>query len=72
MELQAEFGQARKIRVKKLGGNWKDFDRILYYQSLFYITKIIKTDLINKYYDNSLVSHFSIKEIQKLVSKKYY
>ena len=31
VELQSENGQAQKIRVEELGGNWQDSDRILYY-----------------------------------------
>lgn len=31
--------------------NWKNIKEILHYESLFYILKIIKIQLINKYYD---------------------
>ena len=72
VELQAEDGQARKIRAEKLGGNWEDSDRILHHQGLPYIPEIIKTELISRYHDYSLVGYFGIKKTQELVARKYY
>ena len=72
MELQAEDDQARKIRAEKLGGNWKDSNRILYHQGLLYILEIIKTELISRHHDDPLAGHFGIEKTQELVARKYY
>ena len=72
VELQAEDGQARKIRAEKLGGNWEDSDGILHHQGLPYVPEIIRTKLINRYHNDPLVAHFDIKKTQELVAKKYY
>ena len=61
-ELQAEDGQVRKIRVENLNGNWEDFDGILHYQGLPYVSKIIRTELIIMYHDDTLAGHFGIKK----------
>ena len=71
-ELQAEDGQVRKIRVENLNGNWKDFDGILPYQGLPYVSKIIRTELISMYYYDLLAGHFGIKKTRKLIARKYY
>ena len=71
VELQAEDGQARKIRAEKLGGNWEDSDRILHHQGLLYVPEIIRTELISRHHDDPLVSHFGIKKTQELVARKY-
>ena len=62
VELQAENGQVPKIRAKKLDGNLKDLNKILYYQSLSYIPKIIKSELISKHHNNLLARYFGIKK----------
>ena len=69
VELQAEDGQAQKIRAEKLGGNWQDCNEILHHQGLLYLFQTIRTELIKKYHDNLLVRHFGIKKMQKLVTK---
>lgn len=40
---------------------------MLYYQSLFYIFKIILTELTNKYNNNPLFNYFEIKKTQKSI-----
>ena len=72
VELQAEDGQAQKIKAKKLGKNWEDSDSILYYQGLPHIPEIIKTGLISRHYDDPLAGHFGIEKMQKLVARKYH
>ena len=69
VELQAEDGQARKIRAEKLGRNWEDSDRIFYYQGLPYIPEIIKTELISRHHDDPLAGHFGIEKTQELVAR---
>ena len=72
VELQAEDGQARKIRAEKLGRNWDDSNEILHHQGLLYVLKIIRTELISRHYDDLLAGHFSIKKTRELVARKYY
>ena len=72
VELQAEDGQARKIRAEKLDGNWEDFDGILHHQDLPYVLKIIRTKLISRHYDDPLAGHFGIEKTRELVARKYY
>ena len=72
VKLQAEDGQARKIRAEKLGRNWEDSDRILHHQSLSYVPEIIKTELISRHHDDPLAGHFGIEKTQELVARKYY
>ena len=72
VELQVENGLVRKIKAEKLVRNYKDFDRILYFQSLPYISEIIRTELMSRYHGDPLVGYFSIKKTWELVTKKYY
>ena len=45
---------------------------MLHYQGLPYVPKVIRSELINRHYDNPLAGHFGIKKTCKLVVKKYY
>ena len=72
VELQAENGQIRKIRAEKPSGNGEDSDRILHHQSLPYIHKIIRTELISRHHDDSLAGYFRIEKKRELVARKYY
>ena len=72
VKLQVEDSQVHKIEAEKLGRNWQDFNKILYHQGLSYISEIIKTELISRYYNDLLVGHFGIEKIQELVTRKYY
>ena len=72
VELQAEDGQERKIRVEKLDGNWEDSDRILHHQGLLYVPEIIRTELISRHHNNPLARYFGIKKMRELVARKYY
>ena len=59
--MQAEDNWAQKNRVEKRNENYKNFNSILYYQSLLYILKIIRTKIINRYYNDSWVANFRIE-----------
>ena len=72
VELQVEDSQARKIRAEKLGGNWKDSNKILHHHDRFYVPEIIRTELISKHHDDLLANHFGIEKMRELVAKKYY
>ena len=72
VELQAKDSQVRKIRAEKLGRNWEYSDKILHYQGLPYVPKIIRTELISKHHDDLLADHFGIEKTLELVARKYY
>ena len=44
----------------------------MHHQGLLYVFKIIRTELISRYHDDLLASHFGIEKIRELVAKKYY
>ena len=70
-ELQAEDEQARKTRAGYSEG-WDDIDGVLHHQGLPYVPEIIWTELISRYHDDPLASHFSIEKTRELVAQKYY
>ena len=45
----------------------KNVDKVLCYQSIPYMLKIVKTELISRYHNNLLTSHFGIKKTQELI-----
>ena len=71
-KLQNDDKKAKKLRSEGLLKSWEDIKEVLYYLSLPYISKIICSELINRYHNNPLVGHFSIKKTQKLIARKYY
>lgn len=46
-------------------------NKVLYYQDLFYILKVICSELINMYHDDPLTGHFKIEKEWELIAKKY-
>lgn len=68
LKLQNNDKKARKLRSEKLSEDWKDTEKVIYYQSLLYISKVICFKLINKYYDNPLIGYFRIEKTQKLIT----
>lgn len=46
-------------------------DEILCHQGLFYVPEIVKTELISKHHNNSLVGYFGIKKTRELIAQKY-
>lgn len=60
--------KGQKLRTKDLKKSRKDFKKVLYYQSLFYISKIIKTKVISWYYNNLLVSCFRIDKTWEFIA----
>lgn len=71
-KLQDNDIRVKKLSLKKLSKSWKNIVKILHYQDLPYIPKIIYFKLINKYYNISLVGYFDIKKIQELIIQNYY
>ena len=70
-KLQAKDEQARKTRAEYSEG-WDNIDGILHHQGLPYVSEIIRTELISRYHDNPLASHFGIEKIHELIARKYY
>lgn len=59
--------------MQKLGKEgWEDVQKVLYKKDLLYIPKIVRTELINKFYDDLLVGYFGIKKTLELIAQKYY
>ncbi len=45
---------------------------MLHHQGLPYVPEIVRTELISRYYDNPLASHFGIDKTRELIAQKYY
>ena len=58
--------------MAKNSEDWNNFKKILYYQSFFYILRIIWAKFISRHYDNLPASYFDIEKIYELVTQKYY
>ena len=69
-ELQEEDAKAPKIRMEK-DESWEKIDVVLHHQSLPYIPKLIRTELISRHHNDLIASHFGIETTQELVTKKY-
>lgn len=50
----------------------KNTNKILYYQDLPYILKIIRAKIMSKYYDNPLTKYFEIQKTWEFIAQKYY
>ncbi len=50
----------------------KNTDEVLYNQGLSFILKILKIELISRYHDDLLASHFGINKKLKLITWKYH
>ena len=71
-ELQDDDKETKKLRLKGLSEGQKDIKEMFQYPGFLYVPKVICLELINKHYNNLLVSHFSIKKTQELIARKYY
>ena len=70
--MQSNDNQVRKLQATELFEGWKNIEKVLYYKSLPYIPKIIQSELISRYYNNSLAGYFRIDKTWELIAKKYY
>ena len=52
--------------------SYKEDDRVLHYQKLPFIPKIIWIKLISRYHDDFLIGHFSINKTKEFFGQKYY
>ncbi len=51
---------------------WEDIKQVLHYQSLPYVPKVIRSELISRHHDDPLAGHFGIEKTRELIAKKYY
>lgn len=71
-ELQAQDRSADKTSEQSLADRQKDIEKVLHREDLLYMPVIIKTELISGHYEHSPTGHFGIKQIRKLITRKYY
>ena len=71
-EFESEDKQVRKLKAEQPVKNWQDIKDLLHYQSLPYISKVIRIELISRHHNNLLAGHYGIEIIQDLVVQKYY
>ncbi len=71
-ELQDDDKEVIKLRSEWLSESWEDIEQVLHYQSLPYIPKVIRSELISRHHDNPLAGHFGIEKTRELIARKYY
>ena len=71
-ELQDGNEHACKLRAGQLTKDWQDLDDVLHHQSLPYVSKIIRVELISRHHNDPLADHFGIEKTHELVAQKYY
>ena len=57
-KLQDNNKKAKKLKSEKLLKNREDIKEVLYYQNFLYVSKVIYSKFISKYYINLPASHF--------------
>ena len=72
LELLDDNKEAKKLRSERLPEGWKDIKQVFHFQDLFYVPKVIYSELINKHHDNPLAGYLDIEKTQKLIARKYY
>ncbi len=70
--LQDDEKEAMKLSSERLSEGWEDIERVLYYQGLPYVLKVICSELISRHHNNPLAGHFGIKKTRELIARKYY
>ena len=71
-ELQESNSKAQEIKVAGLKEGWEKIDRVLHYQRLPYMPRIVCSKLISKHHNDSLAGHFGVNKIRELIGWKYY
>lgn len=69
-QLQEIDKEVRKLRLKRLPEGWEDIEEIIDYQGFSYVSKVIFSKLISRYYDNLLAGYFGIEKTQELIVRK--
>lgn len=62
--------ETKKSRLVKLPEGQKDIKKVLHYQSLSYIPKLISVGLSSSHHNNLLADCFWIEKPQKLIARK--
>ncbi len=62
LELQDDDKKIKKLSSKRLLEGLEDIEEVCYYQDFPYVSKVICSELISRYYDNLFVGHFGIKK----------
>ena len=52
--------------------HWHDENEVLWHESCLYVLSSLRDDVICANHDNSLIEHFDVKRILKLIRRKYY
>ncbi len=72
-ELQDDDKKAKKLRSEQVVlEGWEDIEQVLHYHGLLYVPKVIRSELISRYHDDSLAGHHSIEKTCKLLVRKYF
>ncbi len=71
-QLQDDDKDAMKLKSEGLPEGWEEIEQVFYYQGLPYIPKVIRSKLISRHYDDSLVGHFGIEKTCELIASNYY
>ena len=59
-------------KAERRSSKYVDIDRMLHYQRLPFMPKIIQTELISRHHNNPLAGDFGIDKIKAFISQKYY
>ncbi len=71
-KLQDDDKEVMKLKSEGLPEGCEDIEQVLHYQSLPYVPKVIRSELISTYHDNLLAGHFDIEKTYELIVRKYY
>ncbi len=71
-KLQDDNKESMKLRLEDLLEVWEDIQHVLHYQSLQYISKVIRSELISRHHNDPLADHFGIEKTRKFITRKYY
>ena len=71
-KLQDNNEETKTLRGEGLLEGWKNVKRVFQYQSLPYVSEIIRSDMISYHHKDPLLGHFGIDKTRELVGRKYY
>ncbi len=71
-ELQDDDKEAMKLRSQGLVEGWENIEQVLHYQGLPYVSKVIRSELINRHQDDPLADYIGIEKTRELIARKYY
>ena len=72
-ELQKLVKEVWSIRAKgELQDGYQEIDRVVRYQRLLFVPKVVQTKIISQYHDNPLAGYFDVDKTKKLIEQKYH